>query len=883
MGTHEAAAQHDLITTARAFEAASFSVVPVRADGSKAPAAFWKKHQTERAGRDLVDEWFTGNRFDGLGVICGAVSGGLEMIELEGRAVAEGYLPKLTAALADHGLAEVWTRIITGYLDSSPSGGLHTLVKVDGVVRKNTKLARRPSTPDELEAWKAKEQLKVDNEQDPVKQQRQQASLDNVTRGEQVPQVLIETRGEGGFVVTAPSGGRSHPSGKAWAMICGGIDTIATITSDERDALFAVASLLDEMPAPPAPPRPPRPRQAGDSLGDELRPGDDFAAKVDWADILDPHGITIVARYGNGYTLRRAGKSFGISGTIGTRGDGDNLYMFSTSTLFEAETPYTKFGAYALLEHGGDHAAAARALRAEGYGSPRKQADSQRPAPSAPDYPTDPDVLESLMPPDDEEGDHHADHSAAPVEPSEMPPPSDDEDPGDDALEELAKPGPPRFGLFPETFWEARPEFTHIRQAAHSQGCSGEVAFYTVLTRLSAMLDHRIKANTGMRGRASLNFFAAIVGPASAGKTTGKKAGSQLLAPPLEKLDFRDNLPIGTGEGIAEVFMGEREETDGETHTKKTATANVGDPVMKMVRKQVRHNAFFYVDEGEALVKLASRSGSTMGETIRRAAMGDALGQTNAEAARNRNIPEGMYSMGMLVGFQPESALPLLQEATLGTPQRFIWSPVTDPSIPARFEDKPEHPGLLLHQPHLAEVKEDWDIEFPVEVQQELWEINNLRSRGEVEVDIMNGHEQMTRIKLASLLALLNGRWKVSLEDWELSRILWRASCSLRNSLMEQARRAAAREQEQRTAEYVEKKRRAAAAESGDQVTVKRVALFIVRKVTEAPLTVGAIRKSMASRDREWLGRGLDYGSAEGWLSEEGGRISLGETRQSSR
>ncbi len=31
MGTGEAPAQHDLITTARAFEAAGFSVVPVRA------------------------------------------------------------------------------------------------------------------------------------------------------------------------------------------------------------------------------------------------------------------------------------------------------------------------------------------------------------------------------------------------------------------------------------------------------------------------------------------------------------------------------------------------------------------------------------------------------------------------------------------------------------------------------------------------------------------------------------------------------------------------------------------------------------------------------------------------------------------------------------
>lgn len=380
MGTHETPAQHDLITTARQFAAAGFSLVPVRADGSKAPSAFWKKYQSERAGRALVDEWFTGNRYDGLGVICGAVSGDLEMIELEGRAVAEGYLPKLTAALADHGLAEVWTRITTGYLESSPSGGLHIPFKVDGKVRKNTKLARRPSTPGELQAWKAKEQLKVDKERDPAKQQTQQASLDKVTRGEQVPQVLIETRGEGGFVVTAPSGGRSHPSGRAWAMISGGIATIATITSDERDALFAVASLLDEIPAPAPPPRTTAPRSVG-RADDGARPGDDYAQKTDWAEILEPHGWTCVSTYGKGRTWCRPGKSHGISATTGTR-EGDNLFVFTTSTLFESEKPYSKFGAYAVLEHGGDGpaalSAAAKDLRGQGFGGERKQPRDDR-------------------------------------------------------------------------------------------------------------------------------------------------------------------------------------------------------------------------------------------------------------------------------------------------------------------------------------------------------------------------------------------------------------------------------------------------------------------------------------------------------------------------
>jgi hypothetical protein len=35
----------------------------------------------------------------------------------------------------------------------------------------------------------------------------------------------------------------------------------------------------------------------------------------------------------------------------------------------EADTAYTPFAAYAVLEHGGDFAAAARILRGQGYGS----------------------------------------------------------------------------------------------------------------------------------------------------------------------------------------------------------------------------------------------------------------------------------------------------------------------------------------------------------------------------------------------------------------------------------------------------------------------------------------------------------------------------------
>ena len=74
---------------------AGCSVIPIRGDGSKAPNGPWKAAQTVRAARDVVTGWLGQG---GIGVVCGAVSGHLEMFELEGRAVTDGYGQKLREA-----------------------------------------------------------------------------------------------------------------------------------------------------------------------------------------------------------------------------------------------------------------------------------------------------------------------------------------------------------------------------------------------------------------------------------------------------------------------------------------------------------------------------------------------------------------------------------------------------------------------------------------------------------------------------------------------------------------------------------------------------------------------------------------------------------------
>lgn len=327
----------DLLTAAQQWRAAGCSVIPVATNGAKLPAVAWKTYQTTPADEAQVKAWFADGHYDGLGVICGAVSGNLELFEVEGRAVTE-TLPGFRDAMRDNGYSELWDRLNTGFLEQSPSGGLHWLFRVDGDPRRNLKLARRPATADELA---------VDPD-DKVK-------------------VLLETRGEGGYVVVAPSAGRTHPTGKAWTMLVGAPGTIPTITVDERDALHAIAAMFDQMPV--AEPIQPRLNMPGD-IPAGTRPGDDYNDRATWEDVLT--GWTKTKHFGgNCYGWVRPGKNTrdGISATTG-RNDGDNLYVFSSSTEFDTERPYSKFAAYTHLEHQGDYSAAAKELRGNGYGTP---------------------------------------------------------------------------------------------------------------------------------------------------------------------------------------------------------------------------------------------------------------------------------------------------------------------------------------------------------------------------------------------------------------------------------------------------------------------------------------------------------------------------------
>jgi hypothetical protein len=90
-----------------------------------------------------------------------------------------------------------------------------------------------------------------------------------------------------------------------------------------------------------------------------------YAFHTSWAEILEPHGWRRLPSDKRGEHWEPPGRTGGHTpGAALTREHGP-LTVFTTSTKFEARKPYSKFDAYAVLNHDGDRRAAAEALHSQ--------------------------------------------------------------------------------------------------------------------------------------------------------------------------------------------------------------------------------------------------------------------------------------------------------------------------------------------------------------------------------------------------------------------------------------------------------------------------------------------------------------------------------------
>ena len=335
--TEPAPSPSPLLTAAREWYDAGFAVIPSHEDGGKRPFGRWKEYAITRPTWAEVEGWLSTGRYSGIGVICGQVSGGVEMVEIEGPAeAAVERLGRVMAAADRYGSRDLMGVVARGCVEQSAGGGLHMFVRIgDGPAKPNTKLAMAGTGPNR--------------------------------------HVIAETRGEGGFVIVAPTPARKgHAAGTSYLFLQGSAPAgVPTITAEQRDELHLLLTMaLDEdEPSQSSPTSSPVSASAGTGTVDPSSPFGEFRARTTWRDILAPAGWREGPTEADGHTHWTRPGGTGFEGTSATTLEDGPMYVFSTSTDLPAERGLTKEYVYAHLNHGGDLAAASRALRESGYGS----------------------------------------------------------------------------------------------------------------------------------------------------------------------------------------------------------------------------------------------------------------------------------------------------------------------------------------------------------------------------------------------------------------------------------------------------------------------------------------------------------------------------------
>ncbi len=310
---------------AQRYLAAGLCVLPARRD-HKRPTVSWKPFQYRLPTEAEVDAWLA-NEQTGLCILTGKVSGNHELIDFDqGGARFSAWCDKVRAARP--GILE---RLA---ISRTQRDGRHVAYRAECEISGNLKLAQRQGDDGKV-----------------------------VT--------LIETRGEGGLYLCAPTPG--------YEVLQGDLCNLPVLTAEERDILLQCAWDLNEYVPPVVDGPNGTPKDAtpvarsqqgptsghGEPLGG-LRPGDDYNLRGDVRSVLRERGWQCT-RGGTNEHWRRPDKT---SGSNSATFNGEHFYVFSSNAgPFEPNHAYSPFAVYALLKHGGNWEKAARQLRLEGYGS----------------------------------------------------------------------------------------------------------------------------------------------------------------------------------------------------------------------------------------------------------------------------------------------------------------------------------------------------------------------------------------------------------------------------------------------------------------------------------------------------------------------------------
>lgn len=298
----------------------------------------WTVFQKDRPTAEQVKKWFSNGHDYSPGIITGAVSGNLELLDFDENARQFQTWQELVQEQAP-GLVEKLVQ------QTTQNGGIHIVYRCQEVqIPGNKKLSTGA--------------VQVDG---PGEHQHGNKAYKAIQyRGKWViTPTLIETRGNGGYFLAYP--------GKGYQVVSGSFLEIPSITADERKILHECAEILTEYEKEtPVFHQPAIPGQQRDT-----RPGDAFNSNVTIQSLLRQDGWRPNHRQKtmpDGAACEmwtRPGKERGISATVYD----NKVHVFTSNAVpLEPRVTYDPFAYYTTVCHFGNWAASASDLLKRGYG-----------------------------------------------------------------------------------------------------------------------------------------------------------------------------------------------------------------------------------------------------------------------------------------------------------------------------------------------------------------------------------------------------------------------------------------------------------------------------------------------------------------------------------
>lgn len=463
------------------------------------------------------------------------------------------------------------------------------------------------------------------------------------------------------------------------------------------------------------------------------------------------------------------------------------------------------------------------------------------------------------------------DGSCKPIKIEKDPPPRPKERPGgqesndEKTNAESVKSKSRKLPLIPDHVWEKRTWLRAIRDRSRGTSDSPDGVLGAMLGIYAASIPHNVKILTGIRRPIGFSLLVGLVSKSGRGKSSAWGMACDEFAPD----DAAPIYPVPTGEGLTEKLMG----------TVVTIDPFTGKEISN--KQQIRYNAVFHIDEGAALNAGMLRDGASVGAVMRAMFSDQQLGNANADISRERNIPRGMYSISLIVGYQPSTAMRIVRDTSTGMAQRFLWfsarrQPTSEPGISEvprfvlpRITTLPTANTSSGAAQHLVHVTPD----VAALIQRES-DARDAADDDDAEDD-MDSQRPVVVAKVAGLACLIEGRVQITMDDWQLACELYAASCAVRDELIEL-------DEERSVVE-----RRAHAAEQGEADQVRKtystevvnVAGTIVRRLQKLGRSVPhrELVHAVASKHRVYLRKSIELALDHSWIVEIEGKFMIGD------